>query len=83
MEKFSQAHLTACQSVDPDNDSGELFITIPPNAIGTLVMPEKFFDISVEYSIEEPVGGLHFVIPECEGTLAEVSYSERFPIMGS
>lgn len=59
--------------MDPDNDSGEIFITIPPHVIGTLVVLEKFFDISVEYSIEEPTGGLHFVIPECEGTLADVS----------
>lgn len=49
-------------------------ITLPQHVVGTVVVPEKTFDISVEYSIEEPVGGLHFVIPDEEGALAEVSY---------
>lgn len=28
--------------------------------------------ISVEYSLEQPSGGVHFVIPEGEGSLVEV-----------
>ena len=72
MEKFSSAHLIAAQSVDPDNDGGELLITVPPEIAAEHVVLNKFFEITVEYSIEEPVGGLHFVIPECEGSYAEV-----------
>lgn len=72
LEKFSAAHLIAVQSVDPDHDCGELMITLPPHVVGTVVVPDKTFDISVEYSIEEPAGGLHFVIPDEEGSLAEV-----------
>lgn len=71
LEKFFTSHFTAAQSVDPDNDAGELIITLPQHITGSLI-PDKSFDVSVEYSIEEPSGGLHFVIPECEGTLAEV-----------
>lgn len=52
-------------------------ITLPQHVVGTVVAPEKTFDISVEYSIEEPAGGLHFVIPDEEATLAEVSYGSR------
>lgn len=74
LEKFSAAHLVAVQSVDPDHDCGELMITLPQHVVGTLVAPDKTFDISVEYSIEQPAGGLHFVIPDEEGSLAEVSF---------
>jgi len=28
--------------------------------------------ISVEYSLEQPSGGIHFVIPEGDGSLVEV-----------
>ena len=72
IEKFSSVHLTAAQSVDPDHDGGELLITISPELAAEHIILDKFFNITVEYSIEEPVGGLHFVIPECEGSYAEV-----------
>lgn len=72
LEKFSATHLAVAQSVDPDMDAGELIITIPQDALETHINVDKFFDISIEYSIEEPCGGIHFVIPECEGSLAEV-----------
>lgn len=29
--------------------------------------------VGVEFSLEQPQGGVHFVIPDCEGTLAEVN----------
>lgn len=64
--------MTAAQSVDPDYDAGEVLITIPTEVATEHIALDKFFDITVEYSIEEPVGGLHFVIPECEGSYAEV-----------
>lgn len=27
--------------------------------------------VTVEFSLEEPKGGIHFVVPEVEGTMAE------------
>lgn len=72
METFSSAHLVAAQQIDPDNNSGELVITIPPEGIN-LIAEGRFLRIGIEFSLEQPEGGVHFVIPEGEGTLAEVN----------
>lgn len=67
-------HLAAAQKVDPDNNSGELVVQIPPDA-AHLVAEGRGLRISIEFSLEQPQGGVHFVVPNCEGTLAEVSFS--------
>lgn len=73
LEQFSPAHYSAAQQTDPDNNGGELVITIPPEAAG-LVSEGRNLRVGVEFSLENPQGGVHFVIPEGEGTLAEVIY---------
>lgn len=65
-------HLAAAQKVDPDNNAGELVVQIPPDA-AHLVAEGRGLRISIEFSLEQPQGGVHFVVPNCEGTLAEVS----------
>ena len=72
LEFFSNLHLAAAQKVDPDNNSGELVITIPPDA-AHLVAEGEGLRIGIEFSLEQPQGGVHFVLPDCEGTLAEVN----------
>lgn len=67
-------HLAAAQKVDPDNNAGELVVQIPPDA-AHLVAEGRGLRISIEFSLEQPQGGVHFVVPNCEGTLAEVSLS--------
>jgi len=64
-------HLAAAQKVDPDNNTGELIVQIPPDA-AHLVVEGRSLRISIEFSLEQPQGGVHFVVPNCEGTLAEV-----------
>ena len=71
MEAFSGAHLSAASQIDPDNNAGELVISIPPEA-SHLVGEGRALRIGIEFSLEQPQGGVHFVIPDCEGTLAEV-----------
>lgn len=73
LEVFSNFHLAAAQKVDPDNNSGELLIQIPPDA-AHLVEEGKNLRIGIEFSLEQPQGGVHFVVPNCPGTLAEVRY---------
>ncbi|KAG6795699.1 Transcription initiation factor TFIID subunit [Apis mellifera caucasica] len=63
-------HLAAAQRVDPDNNAGELVVQIPPDA-AHLVAEGRSLRISIEFSLEQPQGGVHFVVPNCEGTLAE------------
>lgn len=71
LDFFSKHHLAAALKVDPDNNAGELVITIPPEAMH-LVAEGTALRIGIEFSLEQPQGGLHFVVPESEGTLVEV-----------
>lgn len=71
LEFFSNLHLAAAQKVDPDNNAGELVVQIPPDA-AHLVEEGKPLRIGIEFSLEQPEGGVHFVVPDLEGTLAEV-----------
>ncbi|KAK0171350.1 hypothetical protein PV328_009091 [Microctonus aethiopoides] len=70
LEAFSSLHLAAAQKVDPDNNAGELVIQIPPDAAHH-VAEGRNLRIGIEFSLEQPEGGVHFVLPNCEGTLAE------------
>ena len=71
MEYFLPHHLQAAQQIDPDNNAGELVLTIPPEA-QHLVMESRPLYISIEFSLEQPQGGIQFVVPDCDGSLAEV-----------
>ncbi|GAB6030287.1 Transcription initiation factor TFIID subunit 2 [Chamberlinius hualienensis] len=70
LETFSDRHLKAVNSVDSDMGSGELTIRIPSEAFH-FVQDGKLLRLSIEFSLERPAGGIHFVIPEGEGSLAE------------
>ena len=72
LDTYSEAHLTGCNLVDPDLNGGELNIRVPSEAYQQgLIAEGKPLRVSVEFSLEEPQGGVHFVMPEGEGTLAE------------
>lgn len=71
LDKFFSAHVKASNIVDADSNGGELFLIIPPEVIGTQICVNKQARINIEFAIEEPAGGIHFVIPDCEGTMAE------------
>lgn len=72
MEDFSKNHLSAALKVDPDNNAGELVLTIPPEA-SHLVAEGTALRVGIEFSLEQPQGGLHFVVPSTEGSYVEVS----------
>lgn len=71
LENFSPAHLKAAQATDSDRGLGELLLTFPEES-WPLFQEGRPIRVGIEFSLEEPKGGLHFVIPEGEGTLAEV-----------
>jgi len=74
LDTFADNHLTGCNLVDPDLNGGELNIRIPSEAIQQgLIAEGKTLRVSVEFSIEDPQGGVHFVVPDGEGSLAERS----------
>ncbi|KAG8304477.1 Transcription initiation factor TFIID subunit 2 [Homalodisca vitripennis] len=70
LEQFSPAHLYAANQIDPDHAAGELLISVPAEA-QCAVQEGRAVRVGVEFSLEQPQGGVHFVIPDCEGTLAE------------
>ena len=69
---FKENHAKAAESVDADELLGELIIKVPIEA-QEAVAQGQMFRVSVEFSLEQPHGGIHFVLPDCEGSLAEVS----------
>ncbi|CAG9763929.1 unnamed protein product [Ceutorhynchus assimilis] len=70
LEQFSQYHLSAALKTDPDNSCGELIVTIPPEAVH-LVAEGTALRVGLEFSLEQPQGGIHFVCPQKDGTYAE------------
>ncbi|XP_033645134.1 transcription initiation factor TFIID subunit 2-like isoform X1 [Asterias rubens] len=70
LDFFSGCHSTAMNSVDPDQANGELLIKIPQDAMH-LVNDQKMLQVSIEFSLERPQGGIHFVVPDTEGSMAE------------
>ncbi|XP_071743330.1 transcription initiation factor TFIID subunit 2 [Lepeophtheirus salmonis] len=80
LESFSEAHLSSCNLVDPDLNGGELNIRIPSEAYQRgFVSSEKLLKVGIEFSLEEPQGGVHFVVPKDEMSYAHLftcSYEE-------
>lgn len=68
LENFSEYHLAAAKSVDPDCNAGELIIMIPPEA-EHLIVEGRGLRVGIEFSMENPDGGLHFVILDSEDPL--------------
>ncbi|KAK3736334.1 hypothetical protein QZH41_020807, partial [Actinostola sp. cb2023] len=67
----------ACQQnsvgiFDADKSGGELTIRIPKE-VQACAMERRQFRISIEYSVDHPEGGIQFVTPKGEGTMAERS----------
>ncbi|PIK62206.1 putative transcription initiation factor TFIID subunit 2, partial [Apostichopus japonicus] len=67
---FSDCHQTAVGSVDSDQANGELVVRIPDAAL-FIVKDQRMLRVSIEFSVERPQGGLHFVIPDGDGTYAK------------
>ncbi|XP_022910061.2 transcription initiation factor TFIID subunit 2 [Onthophagus taurus] len=70
LEYFSTQHLSAALKVDPDNSAGELVVTVP-NEAAHLIAEGTALRVGIEFSLEQPQGGLHFVVPAGEGSYAE------------
>uniref|UniRef100_A0A182VCN1 Transcription initiation factor TFIID subunit 2 n=1 Tax=Anopheles merus TaxID=30066 RepID=A0A182VCN1_ANOME len=70
LEFFSKSHLDVARQTDADENKGELVIVVPPEA-KHLISEGRGVRIGIEFSLEDPPGGVHFVIPEGEGTMEE------------
>ncbi|XP_052776335.1 transcription initiation factor TFIID subunit 2-like isoform X2 [Mya arenaria] len=70
LDNFEKEYLSGLNSVNPDFGNGEVFIKLPPEAIPTIADLQPL-RINIEFSLEQPEGGLHFVVPGNEGSMAE------------
>ena len=74
LEFFNKCQSTGVMSVDPELGRGELLITVASEA-QHMIQEGRPLRVGVEFSLEKPSSGLHFVVPNCEGTLVEVSFN--------
>lgn len=65
LKKFQTKHQDAVQSTEHDFGNGEVIVHLPDEIQKQISSgeTEKLLKILIEYSIENPQGGLHFVIP--------------------
>ncbi|XP_004530837.1 transcription initiation factor TFIID subunit 2 isoform X1 [Ceratitis capitata] len=62
LDVYSKNHLSGAQKTDPDVNCGELLILIPPEGYH-MIQEGRGLRIGIEFSMEDPRGGIHFVIP--------------------
>ncbi|XP_061529597.1 transcription initiation factor TFIID subunit 2 isoform X1 [Phycodurus eques] len=67
---FSSAYTAAVSAVDPDAGHGELVIKVP-SELWKQGDDSHLLKVYIEFSLDQPKGGLHFVIHDVEGSLAE------------
>nr|XP_032810604.1 transcription initiation factor TFIID subunit 2 [Petromyzon marinus] len=67
---FSNAYAASVQAVEPDYGNGELLIKVPSD-LREHVEEMRMLKVHVEFWMDNPKGGLQFVVPDLEGTLAE------------
>ncbi|XP_022217579.2 transcription initiation factor TFIID subunit 2 [Drosophila obscura] len=65
LEQYRVEHLNAAQLTDPDVNNGELLIEVPPDGF-SLIQEGRGLRISIEFSLENPKSGVHFVIPRAD-----------------
>ncbi|KAI4566047.1 hypothetical protein MJT46_019734 [Ovis ammon polii x Ovis aries] len=68
---FSNAYAAAVSAVDPDAGNGELCIKVPSELWKHVDGKLKVLKIHINFSLDQPKGGLHFVVPSVEGSMAE------------
>lgn len=72
LDFFQKCTKNCLNSVDPDRGNGELVIKLPSEVLPT-VSALGSFQMSVEFSVQQPKGGVHFVVPDMPGSMAERS----------
>lgn len=70
VDLFANSHFEAVAATDPDRNRGEIVIEIP-QSLTAWVTEGKDLKVTVEFGIERPLGGVRFVVPDGEGSLAD------------
>ncbi|BFZ20925.1 hypothetical protein BsWGS_23965 [Bradybaena similaris] len=72
IDYFQKCQRNALSAVDPDLGNGEVVVALPPDVL-TTVSALASFQVCIEFAIEQPQGGVHFVVPDLPGSMAERS----------
>ncbi|KAI0209910.1 Transcription initiation factor TFIID subunit 2 [Lamellibrachia satsuma] len=70
LDFFEHCHTMATKTVDAENANGEITIKMPPEA-NLIITEMKPFRVCIEFSLEQPKGGIKFVVPDLDGTMLE------------
>ncbi|XP_078318592.1 transcription initiation factor TFIID subunit 2-like isoform X6 [Crassostrea virginica] len=70
LDYFQHCHFSAMSAVDPDNGNGEITVRLPPEMYLNIAELRPF-RLCIEFSLENPKGGLHFVVPDLPGPAHE------------
>ncbi|XP_059158232.1 transcription initiation factor TFIID subunit 2-like [Physella acuta] len=70
IDYFQKCQKNALNAVDPDLGNGELIITFPKEILSTVSVLGSF-QVCVEFGLKDAQGGVHFVVPDMPGTVAE------------
>lgn len=63
LDTFTKRHHDAVASTDPEKNLGEIIIHIPTQ-LYNYVAEGKPLILNIEFGLEKPGGGIHFVCPE-------------------
>ena len=70
LDYFSKSLQNAVLQTDADNHGGEITVRMPSETI-PLIAAKKTLRLSIEFVLDKPRGGVHFVVPNGEGTPVE------------
>ncbi|RWS30072.1 Transcription initiation factor TFIID subunit 2-like protein, partial [Leptotrombidium deliense] len=73
LDLFSSSHSTSVAATDSDRNAGEIIIQIPSH-LAHYVSEGKTLKITIEFGVEKPLGGVHFVVPENESLAHMFTY---------
>ncbi|CAL1530604.1 unnamed protein product [Lymnaea stagnalis] len=72
IDYFQKCQRNALTAVDSDQGNGELIITLPKEILPAISALSSF-QVCVEFGLKDAKGGVHFVVPDMPGTMAERS----------
>lgn len=80
LDTFTKRHHDAVGSTDPEKNLGEIIVHIPTQLYNH-VAEGKMLTLNIEFGLENPAGGIHFVIPEGELVILFGLFDDDNPLL--
>lgn len=72
LDYFSNSLQNAVYQTEPDNNNGEITVRLPSETM-PLVEEKKMLRLSIEFILDKPSSGVHFVVPNGNGSFVDRS----------